>query len=141
MANQGISQGELVSGAGVVSRRAVWGGRVVSGLAAAFFVMDGGMKLGKPAVVLEATRQLGYPESSVVGIGMLLLVCTVLYLLPRTSIVGAIVLTGYLGGAVASHVRVVNGWFSVVFPVVFGVLVWGGLWLRDGRVRGLFREG
>lgn len=99
------------------------------------------MKLGKPAVVLEATRQLRYPESSVVGIGMLLLVCTVLYLLPRTSIVGAILLTGYLGGAVASHVRVGNGWFSVVFPVVFGGLVWGGLWLRDGRVRGLFREG
>ena len=128
-------------GAGAISRKGVWGGRAVSGLAAAFFVMDGGMKLGKPAVVLEATRQLGYPESSVVGIGMLLLVCTVLYLLPRTSIVGAILLTGYLGGAVASHVRVGNGWFSVVFPVVFGGLVWGGLWLRDERVRGLFREG
>src|SRR5258708_346779 len=93
------------------------------------------MKLLKPAVVVEATRQLGYPESDIVGIGVVLLVCTLLYVFPRTSILGAILLTGYLGGAVASHVRVSGKWSNVVFALVFGCLVWVGLWLRDIRVR------
>lgn len=102
-----------------------------------FLLVDGAMKLWKPAVVVEATRQLGYPESYIVGIGLLLLTCTLLYIFPRTSILGAILLTGYLGGAAASQVRVGNGWFNVVFPVIFGVLIWSGLWLRDIRVRTL----
>jgi hypothetical protein len=102
-----------------------------------FLLVDGVMKLAKPAVVVEATRQLGYPESDIAGIGLLLLACTVLYIFPRTSILGAILLTGYLGGAIASQVRAGNGWFNVVFPVIFGVLIWTGLWLRDIRVRGL----
>jgi hypothetical protein len=121
----------------VISKKLLWAGRVVSGLAALFFLMDGVMKLFKPAVVVEATRQLGYPESDIVSIGVVLLVCTLLYLFPRTSILGAILLTGYLGGAVASQVRVAAGWFNVAFAVVFGVLVWAGLWLRDTRVRKL----
>ena len=115
----------------------LWTGRVVSGLAAMFFLVDGAMKLFKPAVVVDATRQLGYPESQIVGIGVLLLTCTLLYIFPRTSIAGAILLTGYLGGAVASQLRAGNGWFNVVFPVIFGALVWGGLWLRDIRARNL----
>jgi DoxX-like family len=118
-----------------ISKKLLWTGRVLSGLAAAFFLMDGAMKLWKPAVVVEATRQLGYPESDIVGIGVLLLTCTLLYIFPRTSILGAILLTGYLGGALASQLRVGNGWFNVVFPFIFGSLVWGGLWLRDMRVR------
>jgi hypothetical protein len=97
--------------------------------------MDGAMKLWKPAVVLEATRQLGYPEVGVGRIGIVLLASTLLYTFPRTSILGAILLTGYFGGAVASQLRVGNGWFNVVFPVILGVLVWTGLWLRDKRVR------
>ena len=121
----------------VISKKLLWAGRVVSGLAALFFLMDGVMKLFKPVVVVEATRQLGYPESDIVGIGVVLLVCTLLYLFPRTSILGAILLTGYMGGAVASQVRVGAGWFNVAFAVVFGVLVWAGLWLRDERVRKL----
>jgi DoxX-like family len=121
----------------VVSKKLLWTGRIVSGLAVLFFLMDGVMKLFKPAVVVEATRQLGYSESHIVGIGVLLLACTLLYLLPRTSILGAILLTGYMGGAVASQVRVGAGWFNVAFAVVFGVLVWVGLWLRDIRVRNL----
>jgi hypothetical protein len=121
----------------VISKKLLWTGHIVSGLAALFFLMDGVMKLFKPAVVVEATRQLGYPETDIVGIGILLLTCTLLYLFPRTSILGAILLTGYMGGAVASQVRVGAGWFNVAFAVVFGVLVWTGLWLRDVRVRNL----
>ena len=95
------------------------------------------MKLWKPAVVVEATLKLGYLESDIVGIGVLLLTCTLLYIFPRTSILGAILLTGYLGGAVASQLRAGNGWFNVVFPVIFGAVVWSGLWLRDISVRNL----
>jgi hypothetical protein len=124
-------------GDGTISKKLLWTGRVLSGLAVAFFLMDGGMKLWKPAVVVEATRQLGYPESVIVGIGVLLLTCTLLYIFPRTSILGAILLSGYLGGAVASQLRAGNGWFNVVFPVIFGAIVWSGLWLRDVRVRNL----
>jgi hypothetical protein len=100
--------------------------------------MDGVMKLFKPSFVVEASvNRLGYPESDIVGIGVLLLGCTALYVIPRTSILGAILLTAYLGGATASQVRAGTGWFNVMFAVTFGVLVWIGLWLRDGRVRTL----
>jgi hypothetical protein len=122
-----------------ISNKIVWTGRVVSAFASLFFLMDGGMKLMKPSFVVEATKQLGYPESDIVGIGVLLLFCTLLYILPRTSILGAILLTGYLGGAVASQVRIGAPIFNVVFAVVFGTLVWVGLWLRDLRVRVLLR--
>ena len=95
------------------------------------------MKLFKPAPVVEATVKLGYPESVIVGLGMVLTLSTVLYMIPRTAILGAVLLTGYLGGAVATHVRVGNGWFEVLFPVIIGILVWAGLWLRDSRLRNL----
>ena len=120
------------------SRRQIWTGRVLSGLVSAFFVMDGVMKLLKPAPVVQATLQLGYPESTIIGIGVVLLVCTVLYLMPRTSALGAILLTGYLGGAVASQLRVGATWFNILFAVVFGCVVWAGLYLRDSRLRSLF---
>jgi hypothetical protein len=113
----------------------IWTGRTLSGLASAFLFFDGVMKLFKPEVVVKATLELGYPESSIFGIGLVLVVSTLLYVMPRTSILGAVLLTGYLGGAVATHVRVGAGLFSVVFPVAFGALVWGGLWLRNERVR------
>jgi hypothetical protein len=121
-----------------ISRSQVWTGRVLSGLVSAFFVMDGVMKLLKPAPVVQATLQLGYPESTIIGIGVVLLVCTVLYLVPRTSALGAILLTGYLGGAVASQLRVGATWFNILFAVVFGCVVWAGLYLRDSRLRSLF---
>jgi hypothetical protein len=121
----------------VTSKMLVWTGRTLSGLVALFFLIDGVMKLWKPSVVVAATRQLGYPESDIVGIGVLLLACTLTYIFPRTSILGAILLTGYMGGAVASQFRAGNGWFNVMFALMFGVLVWAGLWLRDMRVRNL----
>jgi hypothetical protein len=121
----------------VISRVQVRAGRIISGLAALFLLWDGIMKLVKPAIVVKATQELGYPEFDIAGIGITLLVCTLLYLLPRTSVLGAILLTGYLGGAIASQVRIGASWFNVVFAFVFGCLVWGGLWLRDARVRGL----
>ena len=113
----------------------IWAGRIMSGLAALFLLWDGVMKLLKPAVVVKATRDLGYPESDIVGIGVVLLTCTLVYLFPRSSILGAILLSGYLGGAIASQVRAQASWFNVVFAFVFACLVWGGLWLRDVRVR------
>lgn len=117
------------------SRSRLWAGRILSGLTTAFLVMDGGMKLFKPSFVVEATVKLGYPESSIVGIGAVLLLCTALYVIPRTSILGAILLTGYLGGAVATQVRVSGPLFDTTFPILFGCFVWGGLWLRDRRVQ------
>jgi hypothetical protein len=88
----------------LVSNTQLWAGRIVSGFAVLFFLMDGVMKLMKPDVVVKATvQELGYPESEIVGIGVLLLACTLLYVIPRTSILGAILLTGYLGGAIASR--------------------------------------
>jgi len=92
------------------------------------------MKLFKPAPVVEATVKLGYPESVIVPLGIVLTASTVLYLIPRTSVLGAILLTGYLGGAVATHVRVGEGLFPISLPIIFGVLIWGGLYLRDERL-------
>ena len=119
------------------SKTTLWTGRIISGLVALFLLMDGVMKLSKPAPVVEATVKLGYPESIIVGLGIVLILSTVLYLIPRTAILGAVLLTGYLGGAVATHVRVGNGWFEMLFPVIIGMLVWGGLWLRDSRLPNL----
>ena len=137
MPRQSISNESSVRRDRTISKKLLWTGRVLSGLAVLFLLVDGAMKLWKPGVVLEATRQLGYPESEIGGIGIVLLTCTLLYTFPRTSILGAILLTGYLGGAVASQVRVGNGWFNVVFPMILGAVVWTGLWLRDDRVRTL----
>ena len=120
-----------------VSKKALWAGWIVSALPALFLLMDGVMKLFKPAVVIKATVKLGYPESTILGMGIILLASTVLYVIPRTAVLGAILLTGYLGGAVATHVRVGEGLFPVLFPVFFGVLLWGGLYLRDARLRAL----
>ena len=120
-----------------VSKRALWAGRIISVLPALFLLADGIMKLVKPAPVVEATVHLGYAESVIVPLGIVLCICTVLYLIPMTSILGAILLTGYLGGAVATHVRAGEGMFSIIFAVAFGVLLWLGLYLRDARLRTL----
>ena len=120
-----------------VSNGRLWGGRIMSWLPALFLLVDGVMKLFKTAVVVEATVKLGYPENTILPVGIVLTVCTILYLIPRTAVLGAILLTGYLGGAVATHVRVGEGLFFVSFPIIFGVLLWGGLYLRNNRLRSL----
>lgn len=112
-------------------------GRVISGLAVVFLAVDGIMKLATPEPVVEAMAELGYPERLSVGIGILLLACLAVYVYPRTSIAGAVLLTGFLGGAIASQVRIEAGLFSIVFPIIVGALLWGGLFLRDERLRAL----
>jgi hypothetical protein len=120
-----------------LSNTRLWASRAISGLAVLFLAFDGVIKLVKPAPVMEAFARLGLPEHTSVGIGLLLLTCTVLYAIPRTATLGAVLLTGYLGGAVAIHVRSGDPLFPVLFPVIFGALVWGGLSLRDDRVSAL----
>jgi hypothetical protein len=120
-----------------VSQGALWTGRVLSTLPALFLLLDAAMKLVKPAFVVEATVQLGFSEGVILPLGIVLLICTVLYLVPPTAVLGAILLTGYLGGAVATHVHAGHGPFQVLFPVVFGALLWGGLVLRDRRLHSL----
>ena len=119
------------------SKSMLWTGRIMSALPILFLLMDGVMKLVKPAMVIDATVKLGYRENVILPLGVVLLVCTLLYAIPRTAVLGAILLTGYLGGAVATHVRMGESVFSIVFPIIFGVLIWGGLFLRDARVRAL----
>src|SRR5215831_2876286 len=120
-----------------VSKGMFWAGWVMSALPVLFLLVDGAMKLVKPEVVVKATMELGYAESVILPLGVVLLACTILYLIPRTAVLGAILLTGYLGGAVATHVRAGQGLFEILFPVVFGALIWGGLVLRDARLRTL----
>ena len=112
-------------------------GRGLSGLLAFLLALDALGKFLRPEPVVKGTLELGYPESVIVPLGVVLLASVVLYALPRTALLGAILLTGYLGGAVATHVRVGAGMFPICFPIVFGVLLWGGLFLRDGRLREL----
>src|SRR5579884_1134268 len=111
----------------------IWTGRVISALPALFLLMDAAMKLVPPQFVVKATTDLGYSERVIVPLGIVLLVSTLLYLVPPTAVLGAILLTGYLGGAVATNLRARAGWFPLTFPVVFGILLWLGLWLREPR--------
>lgn len=114
------------------SKARLWVGRVISILAILFLLMDGGMKAIKAAPAIEGSTQLDWPAEYVQGIGIVLLLCTVLYAIPRTIVLGAILLTGYLGGAVAIMTRVEVSWW---FPVVMGVMTWVGLVLRNDKVR------
>ncbi len=119
-----------------VSRGTLWAGRIISALVVLFLLFDGAIKLVPLAPVTESLAQLGYPVSLARGLGVL--VCTVLYVIPRTAILGAILLTGLLGGAIATHLRGGSPIFThLLFGAYLGVMVWGGLFLRDDRVRAL----
>ena len=123
-----------------VSKSALWSGRVVSGLVIVFLLFDGAIKLVPWPVVTETMDRMGYGSSETLArsLGLITLVCTVLYAVPPTSILGAILLTGYLGGAIASHVRIGSPLLShVLFGFYLGLMVWGGLWLRDRHLRAL----
>jgi|SRR5258708_2831395 len=123
---------------GTLSKKSLWTGRIMSGLVAAFMVFDAVIHLMKPAPVVEAFAKLGFPIRLAVPLGIIELVCVVLYVIPRMSILGAILLTGYLGGAIAIQMPTGNSLFGqVLFPVYVGVMVWGGLYLRDDRLRTL----
>jgi hypothetical protein len=120
----------------LTSRKRLWAGRILSALAVLFLLFDSVIKLMMIAPVVESFARLGYPASISRGIGLLELACIVVHLIPRTAVLGAVLLTGYLGGAVATHVRVGDPLFShVLFPVYVGVMIWGGLYLRDDRLR------
>ncbi len=120
-----------------ISKSRLRTGRALSTLATLFLVMDGGMKLFKPPFVVQATAQLGYPESTITGIGTALLIATLLYAIPRTTFLGAILLTGYLGGATASGIRIGAPLFNIVFPIVFSVIIWASLTMRNRRLEHL----
>jgi hypothetical protein len=120
------------------SRKGIWTGRVMSTLAVLFLLFDSVGKLLRLTPVVEGTTKIGFPVAAIVPIGIVLLACTTIYLIPRTAILGAILLTGYLGGAIATQVRVGAPLFGyVLFPIYFAALIWGGLFLRDARTRAL----
>jgi len=121
-----------------VSRGALWTGRVMSGLVIAFLLMDGAMKLIPLQVVIDTSQQMAIPLDIIRTLGVLTLAGTLLYAWPRTSVLGAIILTGYLGGAIYAHFRLADPLFThTLFGVYLGLLIWGGLYLRDPRVRAL----
>jgi len=131
---------EFTSQTQSVSNKAVWIGRVLSGLVVLFMLFDGIIKLVPLDIVMQTNAQLGYPDSINLarGLGILVLACTALYAFPRTSALGAILLTGYLGGAIATQLRVGSPIFShLLFGFYLGLMVWGGLYLRDARLRSL----
>ena len=126
--------------AGEVPTTRRWTGVVLSGIAVLFLLFDSLGKLLKVAPVVEGTAQLGYSESVIQPIGIILLLCVVVYLIPRTAILGAVLLTGYMGGAIATHVRVGSPLLThVLFPIYVAMLLWGGLFLRDLRLRQVLR--
>lgn len=117
-----------------VSKKVLWTGRIMSAVPALMLLFSAVMKFVKPPGMEEGLKHLGWSMDLMLGLGILEAACTIVYLIPRTAIVGAILLTGYLGGAIATHVRVGDPFYSII---IFGVLIWGGLYLRDPRLRAL----
>ena len=121
-----------------VAKKRLVVGYVLTALVALFLTFDTVIKVLRLAPAIQATTELGYPADTVLWIGMIELVCVVLYLAPRTSVLGALLLTGYLGGAIATHVRLGSPLLShTLFPIYVALLLWGGLYLRETRLRGL----
>jgi hypothetical protein len=123
----------------VTSKPMLWTGRILTALAALFLLFDSVTHMMQIAPVVEAMNQLGYPAHLALSLGIIQLICLLLYLIPSTSLLGAVLLTAYLGGAVATNLRIGAPLFSnVLFPVYLGLFIWGGLYLRDERLRALF---
>lgn len=122
------------------SNKALWSGRILSGIAVLFLLLDATMKVLQVPQAVQGTTELGWPTSVILGLGIAQLVCLAVYLVPRTAVLGAILWTGYLGGAIATHVRVGNPLFShVLFPIYVAAFLWAGLWLRDRRLRAVLQ--
>ncbi len=122
------------------SSKALWGGRVVSGLAVVFLLFDATVKLAAAPEAVASTNDLGFPAHLLAPIGLIELACLVVYLIPRTAVLGAVLWTGYLGGAIATHVRVGSPLLThVLIPIYVAALLWGGLWLRVPALRAIFR--
>ena len=116
----------------------VWAGRVLTGIVSLFLTFDVAVKLLEIPAAVEGTAQLGFPPHALLTIGVLGLICLVLYLVPRTAVLGAVLWTGYLGGAIATHLRLENPLFShTLFPVYVGAFIWVGLWLRMPPLRAI----
>ena len=126
---------DTVTGAVTISKTRLWTGRVIGAWLVLFLAFDGVVKALKMAVAIEGTKRLGYPEHVIVSLGIVELICLAAYVVPRTSVVGAVLLTGYLGGATATQVRVEDPWF--LLPVAIGALVWLSLSLRNPRIGSL----
>ena len=120
------------------SGKLLWTGRILSILAVLFMLFDGIGHLLKPAPVVQAFLQLGFPLSLSISLGIIQLVCVLIYVIPRTAVLGAVLITGYLGGAVAIHMRVGNPLFECIFPILIGVLFWAGLLFHDPKLRAIF---
>jgi hypothetical protein len=122
-----------------ISKSALWAGRVLSGFAVLFLLFDATLKVLSLVPAEEATANLGFPAGLVFYLGLIQLVCLAAYVFPRTAVLGAVLWTGYLGGAIAIHLRVGNPLAShTLFPIYVALFLWGGLWLRDERLRALF---
>ncbi len=119
------------------SKAMLWTRRIITGLVASFLLFDGITKMIKVQPVVEGTIKFGYSESVMIPLGITLTAATLLYLIPRTNVLGAILLTGYLGGAVNTHVHANGSYFEIFFPVIFGILVWLGLYFRDAPIRAI----
>lgn len=119
------------------SKPALWGGRILTVLVVLFLLLDGAVKVAMVDEVIKASAKYEIPERVVPGLGVVLIAAALIYAVPQTSILGAILLTGYLGGAVWTHVRQGDSIFSMVFPIIFGALIWGSLYLREPRLRAL----
>ena len=117
-----------------VSTKLIWAGRIVSALVVLVLLLSGGMKLTKGEQVVEGFKHLGYPETVILAIGVVEVTCAIVYAIPQTAVIGAILITGYLGGATATHVRLGEPFWG---PIVLGMIAWLGLFLRDARIRAL----
>jgi len=120
-----------------ISKAALRAGRAISGLVVLFMIFDGVTKVMKVPQVIDATIRIGFPVSTVVGVGITLLICVALYVIPPTSVLGAILLTAYFGGATAANIRAGSPLFNTAFSVSFGILTWLGLYLRERRLQAL----
>jgi DoxX-like family len=129
-----LSNMSIIGTATERSKAAIWGGRVLSALPVLMLTMSATMKLTHAAQIVEGWKHFGFPDNSLTPIGIAEILCVILYVVPRTAVLGAILMTGYLGGAIATHVHAGEGF---VPPLLLGIFAWGGLFLRDARFSAL----